>query len=796
MTPRPAPIELLEARIAPALTLRNPLSDLLAGPGKTGASVDLSEMFDAGATNPNRTIVEFTTNFDTDTVTPGIQAGVIRLELFDDLTPLTVQNFLNYVNSRNARGDYDGTFFHRAVTGFVLQGGGFNSEGSRTHVDTGLPVHNEFDASRPNVRGTITMAKTGLSPHTATSEFFFNLANNSANLDNQNGGFTVFGNVIQGLGVIDAIVALPRQNIISADFGAPVQNYFDPDGNAATVNPVPTADQLIRITDTRVIPATPGNATGITFSVENVFQAGTTTPSDLVSGTVSGTTLNLKYKPGATGAVDVVVKAVGTDGPLDIVTDTFRVTVQPNVIASFTGNTLPDFLTAGATSTVKLQLSNSGGGIARGTVDIHFSLAEVNTSTGLLATGGERIAVGEISNHAIAIASGGTATIAARLRVPAELASDTTKVYRLIAEVDADGALGTQELFSDDNLALNGNNQGINQFGGFTARGHSTLTYVEADGDRVTFTLTGGGIGQLAPDGAGGLDLNVVNTTATSKLSARIVKAAGGDGRIALDDLNLQSVLQSASLGFANVSGNLAASGGLRSLQLGDLEGPGTFVIGAFLPANTAGATITLGRVSEYRFESAMPVTSFTAQEWLDADGAEDALTFLSLGRFDITGARGGVRGDLQAEVRVFSSSEVKSFRVAGFLQEAGILTIGDVGSIVLGGIDRSNIGVGVTPLFQAGIPLGDADLGSFSIKGIAGFTGNLFIQSQITAATIGTATVQKVDSTGGSSGFVADAISRYNRIGGPLLGNLDDPATLNPVGVAENVGQYFVRIY
>jgi cyclophilin family peptidyl-prolyl cis-trans isomerase len=795
MTPRPAPIEPLEARIAPALTLRNALPDLLAGPGKTGASVDLSEMFDAAATGPQRTVVEFTTNFDTDAGTPGLQAGIIRVELFDDLTPLTVQNFLSYVNSRNARGDYDGTFFHRAVTGFVLQGGGFNSEGSRAHIDTGLPVHNEFDASRPNVRGTITMAKTGLSPHTATSEFFFNVANNSANLDNQNGGFTVFGNVIQGLNVIDAIVALPRQNVVNSEFGAPVQNYFDPDGNAATVNPVPTADQLIRIVDTRVIPATPGNATGITFSVENVFQAGTTTPSDLITGTVTGTTLNLKYKSGAAGAVDVVVKAVGTEGPLDVVNDTFRVTVQPNVIASFVGNTLPDFLTPGASPVVKLQLSNSGGGIARGTVDIQFSLAEVNSNTGTLAAGGERIPVGEIADRSIVIGSGGTTTLAARLHVPAELASNTTKIYRLIAEVDADGALATQELFSDDNVALNANNQGINQFGGFTARGHSTLTYVEADGDRVTFTLTGGGIGQLAPDGSGGIDLNVLNTTATSKLSARVFKAATGDGRIALDDINFQSVLQSATLGLADVSGNIAASGGLRALQLGHLDGPGSFVIGAFLPANTTGATITLGRVSDYNFESAMPVTSFTAQEWIDTDDVRNELTFLSLGRLDITGARGGVRGDLQADVRVFGSSDVKSFRVAGFLQEGGILTVGDVGSIVLGGIDRSNIGVGATPFFQAGISLGDADLGSFSIKGIAGYTGNLFIQSQISAQTIDSVVVQKVDVAGGTSGFVADAISRYNRIGGPRLANLDDPTVLIPEGVADSAGQYLVRI-
>lgn len=792
MSPRPSPIEPLEARIAPALTLRNPLPNLLAGAGQTSAVVDLSQMFDAAAANPNRTIVEFVTNFDTQAGVPGIQPGVIRIELYDDLTPLAVQNFLHYVNSRNAKGDYDGTFFHRAVTGFVLQGGGYNSEGSRDHIATGLPVHNEFDASRSNVRGTIAMAKTGLSPNTATSEFFFNVANNAASLDGQNGGFTVFGEVIQGLDVIDAIMALPRQNVVNSEFGAPVQNYTDPDGSATTVNPVPTADQLIRITDARVIAPTPGNTTGITYTVEGVFASGTTTPSNLVTGTISGAKLNLKYRAGGTGAVDVVVRAVGPDGPLDVITDTFNVTLQPNLVTSFVASTLPDFLTSGQTQTVKLQVSNSGGGIARGTVDVEFFLAEVNASTGTLLDGGARIAVGELLNRSVSIASGGTTTLTAKLQVPAELATDTAKIYRLVAEVTPEGSLATQELFSDDNQALNGNNQGINQFGGSKAR---SITYVEADGDRVTFTLTGGGIGQLTPDGSGSLDLSVLNTTATSKLSARIVKATSGDGRIDINDLNIQSVLHSATLGSVDVDGFVTASGGLRSLQLGNLDGPGAIVIGALLPANTTGATIKLGRVSDYALESSMPIASLTAVEWLDTGGLHESISALSLGKLDITGAR-GVRGDLQAGLSVLTSTKVQSIRVAGFLQDSGIATIGDVGSITLGGVDGGDIVIGSLPVLQSDARIGDGHLGSFVIKGIAGYTGNHFIDTRVIAETIGSISVQKVDSSGAvTSGFVADAISRYNRIGGPRLSNLNDPSLLSPSGEADRVGQYVVTV-
>ena len=120
--------------------------------------------------------------------------GAIDIELFDTVAPQTVANFMNYVND----GDYDGTFFHRSIPGFVVQGGGFitnTPSGSilvdgASHIPTDPPVINEFNLS--NLRGTIAMAKVGGDPDSATSEWFFNLDDNSENLDNQNGGFTVF----------------------------------------------------------------------------------------------------------------------------------------------------------------------------------------------------------------------------------------------------------------------------------------------------------------------------------------------------------------------------------------------------------------------------------------------------------------------------------------------------------------------------------------------------------------------------------------------------------------------------
>ena len=129
--------------------------------------------------------------------------GDVVFELVDD-APVTTANFLQYVED----GFYDGTIFHRVVPNFVVQGGGF-LPGMVAPDGLRDPIVNEFSPNRSNVRSTVAMAKVGGNPDSATSQFFVNLADNSGNLDNQNGGFTVFANVIQGMNVVDAIAAVP-----------------------------------------------------------------------------------------------------------------------------------------------------------------------------------------------------------------------------------------------------------------------------------------------------------------------------------------------------------------------------------------------------------------------------------------------------------------------------------------------------------------------------------------------------------------------------------------------------------
>lgn len=130
--------------------------------------------------------------------------GSIELELFEDKAPKSVANFLEYVRS----GHYDGTVFHRVISGFMIQGGGFDS--SLKQKPTRPPIENEAKNGLRNEAGTIAMARTS-NPHSATAQFFINLAPN-AFLDHpgQDGwGYAVFGKVTKGMDVVEKIGRTP-----------------------------------------------------------------------------------------------------------------------------------------------------------------------------------------------------------------------------------------------------------------------------------------------------------------------------------------------------------------------------------------------------------------------------------------------------------------------------------------------------------------------------------------------------------------------------------------------------------
>lgn len=175
--------------------------------------------------------------------------GDFEINLYDNKTPATVTNFLGYVNE----GDYNDTYYHRLIRGFILQGGGFKVNEAE-QFETMPPVINEPKFS--NVRGTIAMAKIGDDPNSATSQWFINLVDNSANLDRQNSGFTVFGEVVSGIEVVDAIAELPTFN------DAPVTNFTQEDADNGTTPSI--RDNYIIINQVVVLDASPDTADNIT----------------------------------------------------------------------------------------------------------------------------------------------------------------------------------------------------------------------------------------------------------------------------------------------------------------------------------------------------------------------------------------------------------------------------------------------------------------------------------------------------------------------------------------------------
>ncbi len=136
--------------------------------------------------------------------------GEVTIELFSDRAPLTVQNFLKYVDE----GFYNGTIFHRVIGNFMIQGGGIMP--GMAPKATRLPVRNEAANRVPNLRGTLAMART-MDPHSATAQFFINVVDNHflnyRDESTQGYGYCVFGRVVKGMEVVDKIRAVKTTSV-------------------------------------------------------------------------------------------------------------------------------------------------------------------------------------------------------------------------------------------------------------------------------------------------------------------------------------------------------------------------------------------------------------------------------------------------------------------------------------------------------------------------------------------------------------------------------------------------------
>ena len=332
-------IELLESRCLLSATLNAQIPGQTAFTGQSPPVLDLGSFF-SDPSITGTTVLMQTSN------------GPIPIMLADATTPITVTNFLKYVDS----GEYTNTVIHRAVQGFVDQGGGFTT--SLAPIATFGAIQNEPHFS--NTRGTVAMAKLGGDPNSATSQWFINEANNASNLDNQNGGFTVFGLVLyNGMAVADAINNLPTTTVTSQDneslTGFPVQDASAPNvaSNFVVVNSV-----------SRVTP--------LSFSV-SVADPTLLTPS------LSNGVLALTPASGATfGTTAVTVTATDLGG--NTATSTFNVTVATgSTLQPVVSGKLPAVpLVAGqkiSPINTTVKITNSGSSTVSGAIKVGLSLS-------------------------------------------------------------------------------------------------------------------------------------------------------------------------------------------------------------------------------------------------------------------------------------------------------------------------------------------------------------------------------------------------------------------------------------
>ncbi len=775
----PSAIEPLEARIAPAAVLYHPLADISAG-----SVVDLSHLIDPA---PVRTQVQFVTNFDIDSTTPGLQPGIITIELYDDLAPGTVANFLSYLNTLNVRGDYDGTFFHR-IFDFgagsdpgvdIIQGGGFESTSLHTHIPTDPPIVNEYREDLQNVRGSLAVAKVGGDPDSATSEWFFNVTDNSSILGSgNNGGFAVFGHVIAGLDVIDKIALSPKTNAGGALTDLPVQNLA---ANAAV-----TPANLITITDAKILPGTKADTTGIIYEVVSVTDP-MLNPSTLVTPTLSGSDLNLAYAAGQSGIATITVRA--TQNGMSV-TDSFDVTVKANLFAEITSDTLGNLLLPGSTGAASVKLSNNGLATAATNVSVKFYLSAItSTEPDGLTFDSSDILVGELADQQINLATGASVTLSKTIDFSKTQLIAGTNVatdYKLIAVVSPATGSAFDESFTSDNTSVGGGtHKAANLIGTFTdADGilhkNLSLTYTEPDGDIVKLHVTGKGFAEIQST-ADGIDILANGTNAQSVLTAKTAKT----GHIALHDVQVTSQLGSLAFGQADLTGSVVLSSGVKNITLGDISSDSHLAIGTYFPGNTKAVGIKLGSVHDLQLNSLMPIRSLTAREWLDTTGDHDSISAPSIGTLKITA------GDLQADVLSSGNARVGTLSVSGSLENSTVQINGALGKLAIGGtlagseihtggkIDNVTLGALDHSAVFAGsdtLPTGLDDIGSAAISRIV--IQGAFTDSQIAAARLGTFQLKSASLPTG--GIIADAIKSYNRTGISPLKNLDTPGTFD----------------
>ena len=484
-------------------TLSSPLPAVaLAANGGTG-TVDLGAHFTLPGVSGQ--VVQFETPL-----------GSYNAELLAADAPLTVANFLRYVN----RGAYNGTLFHRLVPRFIIQGGGFTLSLPINAITADAPVANEF--RRANLRGTIAMAKLGNDPNSATNQWFVNLADNRANLDNQNGGFTVFARVLgTGMTVVDALSTLQVVNLDNGVLASiPLRDF-------SLNQPALELRNLVGVTRTRVIPIHP------TASQAGVFAySATSSAPGVATASVAGATLTVT--PVAAGNAVVTVTARDVNG--NQATGTVAVTVagglaitrQPESATVAPGSGVTLRVEAAAEAALSYQWTKNGTALPG------------RTGAQLALTG---LAAGDSGDYRVTVTAGGASVTS----TAATLLVATPQPGRLInLAVRSRAGAGDQTLIAG--FVTSGGSQAGNlrlralgpKLSEFDVPGVLADPRLEVfRGDTVIASNDNVAAGEAASFGlaAGNLDSALAINLTGDAYTAQVTGAAGGQG-VALIEIN------------------------------------------------------------------------------------------------------------------------------------------------------------------------------------------------------------------------------------------------------------------
>jgi cyclophilin family peptidyl-prolyl cis-trans isomerase len=547
-------IERLEDRTFFAATVTSAIPSQFGAPGGTATVVDLTQFVSDPS---NESTVEMV-----------LPTGTIQIQTFDQEVPINAGNFLKYVHNHL----YDNATFQRVVENFVMQGGAEYADG--TPVPNLGEINSEANGTRHNTRGTLAFARVGPEngggPNSATNQFFFNLADNSANLDAQNGGFTVFGEV-QGAGmtVVDQTAALPNETdrVITSARVIPDMTYTVTSSDPSAVSTSVDADGFLSLNFTDSNSTATITVTGTDLSNNTVQTSFTAQAGQPISVGGSSGNKSVTFTQSDGTVTTVSAKGAGTATVILNGTGLTQSTSRGRVVVTGTA-AVASLDVTGSDAKTSVAISTKGGtGVSNiGALTVDGPIKSIS-GKGAQLTGAASLA-GPISSLVLASTTGSAISIGGTASDKGATISIGTMTDTSITATEPIRSLKVNTAVNSDSTADNITGAGITSIsskGDFGATvnltGESNLKSMKVGGN-LTANITAHQIGSISVKGdATGVLINATH-------GASEVVTAGGN-----PDSKSNQAMQSLKVG-GTISGSTISSGGtFGSISAGGITG-------------------------------------------------------------------------------------------------------------------------------------------------------------------------------------------------------------------------------